>query len=69
MTPMLALFGIPNALAVTTSTVITSVGEGFDAGGDSALQMLADNADKVLIVFGLVLGITLLMRIMKRAAR
>jgi len=63
------LFGIPSALAISTSTVITAVGEGMEAGGDSAFDMLGENIDIALIIFGVVLGITLLMKLTKRGAR
>jgi len=57
------------ALAVNTSTLETAVNEGFEAGADSAFSMLGANAGTILIVFGSVLGIFLLMRVFKRAAR
>lgn len=66
---MLESLLVPFTLAVNTSTLETAVGEGFDAGADSAFSMLGSNVDTILIVFGCVLGIGLLMRVFKRAAR
>lgn len=63
------LFGIPDAAAISTSTVITSVGTGMEAGGDAAFDMLGENIDIALIIFGVVLGIGLLMKLTKRGAR
>lgn len=59
----------PLALAVDTSTLETAVNAGFESGANSAFSMLGANASTILIVFGSVLGISLLMRVFKRAAR
>lgn len=55
--------------AVTTGTVITAVGEGLNQGADAGTEMLGDNIATPLIVFGLITGIYLLMRIFRRSAR
>jgi len=67
---ILATFGLAQpAYAVNTSTIITAVGTGFNEGADAGMEMVGNNINTPLIVFGLVIGIFLLMKFLRRGAR
>lgn len=55
--------------AVTTSTIITNVGTGIDQGSDAITDMVGNNIAGLLTIGGLIIGIYLVWKLLRRMAR